>query len=392
MVPNWADLFGNDHVYSSSYFSEQICTFTLGSQGNTYKNTEIWKYFCCIRCFRNRMFVHKHSPLPPPKKIETIKEVWLKEKSIQGRTEVSWQPSEPKTAPKDVSASRASRGVSQRAQPQSQTRLLEKHIPGPAHCCQVHPMIIATDFGEPRGRRWKGIGSTLPTGRRGSAKATQKLPVSPILLCCCPPLMESLATVFQSWKETLSFLATNIAFIANMIMALHYVDLWPSGFQSVLQTSADTWPMYTGTTEMCSASKTTCHKCLAKHRSSSQSILGQDKVNALCYWIWRGKRNIIMWADSQLHSHSFCSTPAPKLLLQCPLVSQFDDLSFPKSLWVMSSATQLDSPSLVTGVSTRLSPVVTPPHMCPSTVPNQIQLLLGREKYIKANKILGEVL
>lgn len=109
----------------------------------------------------------------------------------------------------------------------------------------------------------------MPTERRGSAKATQKLPVSPILLCSCPTLMESLDTVFQSLKETLSFLATNLAFIANMIMALHYMDLWPSGFQSVLQTSADTWPMYTGTTEMCSASKTTCHKCLAKHRSSS---------------------------------------------------------------------------------------------------------------------------
>lgn len=88
--------------------------------------------------------------------------------------------------------------------------------------------------------------------------------------------MESLATVFQSLRETLSFLATNPAFIANMIMALHYMDLWPSGFQSVLQTSADTWPMYTGTslspTEMCSASKTTCHKDLAKHRSSPQYL------------------------------------------------------------------------------------------------------------------------
>lgn len=86
--------------------------------------------------------------------------------------------------------------------------------------------------------------------------------------------MESLATVFQSLKGTLSFLAANLAFLANMIMASHYVDLWPKGFQSVLQTSADTWPMYTGTssspTEMCSASKTTCHKCLAKHRSSLQ--------------------------------------------------------------------------------------------------------------------------
>lgn len=73
-------------------------------------------------------------------------------------------------------------------------------------------------------------------------------------------------------------------------------------------------------------------------------------------------------------------------------MSQFDDLSFPESLWVMSSATQLDSPSLLTGASTGLSPVVTPPHTCPSTVPNQIQLLLGGKKYIKANKILGEVL
>lgn len=80
----------------------------------------------------------------------------------------------------------------------------------------------------------------------------------------------------SKFKGTLSFLATNPAFIANMIMALHYVDLWPNGFQSVLQTSADTWPRYTGTssstTEMCSASKTTCHKCLAKHRSSSQYL------------------------------------------------------------------------------------------------------------------------
>lgn len=182
-------------------------------------------------CFHNRKFVHKHSP--PKEK----KEVWLKEKSIQVRTESEltalWTQNSPQ---EDLSASRASHGVSQRSQPQIQTRLLEKHIPGPIHGCQVHPMIIATDFREPRGRRWKGIGSTLPALGRGSAKATLKLPVSPILLCSSTILKQSLAKAFQSLKEILSFLAANAAFLTNMIMALHYMALCPKGFQSILQT------------------------------------------------------------------------------------------------------------------------------------------------------------
>lgn len=165
------------------------------------------------------------------------KKAWLTENGIQGRRESEltalWTQNSPQ---KDLSAGRASRGVSQRSQPQIQTRLLEKHIPGPTYRCQVHPMIIATDSGEPRGRRWKGIGSTLPTLGRGSAKATLKLPVSPILLCSCTVLMENLAIVFQSLKEILSFLAANPAFLANMMMALHYMALCPKGFQSILQT------------------------------------------------------------------------------------------------------------------------------------------------------------
>lgn len=165
------------------------------------------------------------------------KKVWLTENGIQGRTESEltalWTQNSPQ---EDLSASRASSGVSQRSQPQTQTQLLEKHIPGPTHRCQVHPMIIATDFGEPRGRRWKGIGSTQPTLGRGSAKATLKLPLSPILLCSCTISMQILAIVFQRLKEILSFLAANPAFLANMIMALHYMALCPKGFQSVLQT------------------------------------------------------------------------------------------------------------------------------------------------------------
>ncbi|EOB06106.1 Hormonally up-regulated neu tumor-associated kinase [Anas platyrhynchos] len=74
----------------------------------------------------------------------------------QGRTQSKLTALRTQNSPQeDLSASRASSGVSQRSQPQIQTRLLEKHIPGPTHRCQVHPMIIATDFGEPRGRRLK---------------------------------------------------------------------------------------------------------------------------------------------------------------------------------------------------------------------------------------------
>jgi len=64
--------------------------------------------------------------------------VFQKKKSvIQGK----WYPSQntkqadstvnPKQPQEDLSASRASSGVSQRSQPQNQTRLLENHIPGP---------------------------------------------------------------------------------------------------------------------------------------------------------------------------------------------------------------------------------------------------------------------
>lgn len=190
-----------DGVFSSSYFSEQVCTFTLGSQGNVYKNPEIWKDFCYIMCFHNRKFAYKHSLSPKKKK------VWLTENSIQGRTESELTAPWTQNSPQDLSASRASHGVSQRSQPQIQTRLLEKHIPGPTHRCQVHPMIIAMDFGAtqrlPRGRRWKEIGSTLPTVGRGSAKATLNLPVSAILLCSCTILMQILSIVFQGLTEIL---------------------------------------------------------------------------------------------------------------------------------------------------------------------------------------------
>lgn len=228
-------------------------------------------------CFHNRKFAYKHS-LSPKKK----KKVWLTENSIQGRTESELTAPWTQNSPQDLSASRASHGVSQRSQPQIQTRLLEKHIPGPTHRCQVHPMIIAMDFGEPRGRRWKEIGSTLPTVGRGSAKATLNLPVSAILLCSCTILMQILSIVFQGLTEILSLLAENPVFLANMIMASHCVALCPKGLQIVLQTRADTWPMYTvtssSTTEMCSASRTTCHKWLAKHRSSLQYFrLGRDE-------------------------------------------------------------------------------------------------------------------
>lgn len=73
--PSQTALFGNDHVCSRSYFSEQMCEFTLGSHGNIYKNPEIWKDFCHIMCFHIRNFVHKCS-LKKKKKTSVIQGKW----------------------------------------------------------------------------------------------------------------------------------------------------------------------------------------------------------------------------------------------------------------------------------------------------------------------------
>lgn len=82
-------------IYSSSYFSERMGTFTLDSQGNICKNQEIRKDFCRIMCFHNNKFVHKRG-LPKKKKSDSRK------MASRAEQKVSWQPCEPNTAPKKM--------------------------------------------------------------------------------------------------------------------------------------------------------------------------------------------------------------------------------------------------------------------------------------------------
>lgn len=144
-------------------------------------------------------------------------------------------------------------------------------------------MIIAVDFREPRGRRWKGIGSTVPTPGRGKAKATLKLLVSPILLCSCTILMQVLAIVFQSLIAILSFLAAN-SFLSKHDNGLTLHGLVPQRIPkrftnfSWFVAKVHRHPFI----HHCSDSRTTCHKCLAKHRSSLQYFrLGCDECFTL---------------------------------------------------------------------------------------------------------------
>lgn len=89
--------------------------------------------------------------------------------------------------------------------------------------------------------------------------------------------------------------------------------------------------MYTGTssstTEMYSASTTTCHKCSAKHRSSLQYFrLGCD--DCFSYWIWMRRWNIIMWAEIQLH------TTLQLILLQLsPTLETLATVPFSATVW-----------------------------------------------------------